>query len=80
MAAESTPGGVESACPFEFGEMSASVLVEGHSISSTAMLPRNDSDLAAKLPYARTELIDRYLARNLSAIGGIKEPGADVTC
>ena len=37
--------------------MSNSVLVEGHSINSTATLPRDDSYLAAKLPYARTEQI-----------------------
>ena len=35
--------------------MSTSVLVEGHSISSIAVLPKNDSYPAAKLPYARTE-------------------------
>ena len=39
MAAELTPGGVDSAChPPEVGEMSTSVLVEGHSISGTAVL------------------------------------------
>ena len=60
MAAELTPGGVDSACPpSEVGEMSTSVLVKGHSISGTAMLPRNGSYLAAKLPYTRTEqLVD----------------------
>ena len=56
MAAELTPGGVDSAChPSEVSEMSTSVLVEGHGISGTATLPRDDSYLAAKLPYARTE-------------------------
>ena len=57
MAAELTPGGVDSACrPAEVGEISTSVLLEGYSISGTVALPRNDSYLAAKLPYARTEL------------------------
>ena len=56
MANELTPGGVASAChPSEVGKMSTSVLVEGHSISGTSALPRNDSYLAAKLPYARTK-------------------------
>ena len=56
MAAEFTPDGVDLArLPSKVGKMSTSVLVEGHSISSTAVLPRNDSYLAAKLPYARTE-------------------------
>ena len=56
LAAELTPGGVDSAChPSEVGKMSTSVLVEGHNNSGTAVLPRNDSDLAAKLPSARTE-------------------------
>ena len=42
MAAELTLGGVDSAChPSEVGEMSTSVLVEGHSISGTAALARN---------------------------------------
>ena len=35
--------------------MSTRVLVEGHSISGTAVLPRNYSYPAAKLPYAWTE-------------------------
>ena len=30
-------------------------MVDGHSISGTAVLPRNDSYPAAKLPYTRTE-------------------------
>ena len=56
MGAELIPGGVDSTShPFEVGEMSTSGLVEGHSISGTAVLPRNDSYLAAKLPYTRTE-------------------------
>ena len=56
MAAELTPGGVDTAChPSEVSEMSTSALVEGHSISGTAMFPRNDSYPAAKLPYARPE-------------------------
>ena len=43
-ATELTPDGVDSAChPSEVGEMSTSVLVEGHSISGVATLPRNDS-------------------------------------
>ena len=51
-----TPSWVVSAChPSEVGEMSTSILLERHSISGTATLPRNDSYLAAKLPYARTE-------------------------
>ena len=57
-AAELTPGGVDPAChPSEVGKMSTSILVEGHSISGTAMLPRNDSYSSAKLPHARTEQI-----------------------
>ena len=39
LAAELTPGGVDSACLLsEVSEMSTSVLVEGHSISGTAVL------------------------------------------
>ena len=37
--------------------MSTSVLVEGHSISGTATLQENDSYLAAKLPYTRTDCL-----------------------
>ena len=56
MVDESTQGGVDSAChPYDVGEMSTSVLVEGHSISDTVVLPRNDSYVAAKRPYAKTE-------------------------
>ena len=58
MAAALTPGGGHSAYhPSEVGEMSSSALVEGHSMSGTATLPRNDSYLAAKLPKAKTEQI-----------------------
>ena len=54
MAAELAPGGIDSAYhSSEVGEMSTGALVEGHSISGTAALPRNDSYPAAKLPYAR---------------------------
>ena len=35
--------------------MSTSVLVEGHSISGTDVLPRNDSYLTAKLIYTGSE-------------------------
>ena len=50
MAAKLTPGGVDSDCyPSEVGEMHTSVLVEGHSISGIAALPRNDGYLAAML-------------------------------
>ena len=53
LAAELTPDGVDSAChPSEVSEMSTSVRVEGHSISSTA-----------KLPYARTEQLFSASAR-----------------
>ena len=67
LAAELTPGGVNSACHlFEVGEMSTSTLVEGHIISGTASVAQPcfqemiaDSNLAAKLPYATTEFIQR---------------------
>ena len=54
MDAELTPGGVDSAChPSKIGEMSTSVLVEGHSIIGIVAPPQNDNCLAAKLTYAR---------------------------
>ena len=47
MAAELTPGGVDSAChPSEVSEMSSSGLVEEHSISGIVVLQQNDSYLA----------------------------------
>ena len=56
MATELTPGGVDSAGhPSEVGEMSTSILVEGHSISGTAVLEEMTATLAAKLQFARTE-------------------------
>ena len=54
MSAELTPGGVDSARhPSEVGEMSASVLVEGHSVNGIVVPQQNDSYPAAKLLYAR---------------------------
>ena len=53
LAAELTPGGVDSAChSSEVGEMSTSVLVEGHSISDIVVTQQNDSYPAVKLPLA----------------------------
>ena len=55
MAAELTPGGVDSAFhPSDVGEMSNSVLVE-HSISSTAAFQEMIATEQPKLPYAITD-------------------------
>jgi len=51
--------------------MSTSVLVEGHSISGTATLPRNDSYPVAKLPYAKTNACDIHIPVLLPTAAGI---------
>ena len=54
VAAELTPGGVDSAChPSEVGEMGTSALLEGHSSD-----PRNDSFLAAKADIRKNRELD----------------------
>jgi len=47
--------GLTSRQTSEVGEMSTSVLVEGHSITGTAALPIYYSYPTTELPYARTE-------------------------